>query len=428
MCYKTSLNRISFAQQTGREIPFEAGPAIDPALFDTLRLRTIFKYHKWDAQVGDTDVLMPFPILLKAPDWQTLVDLAERLADETRRAEEELMDRPSLYQYLGLPRLLERRLTKLARSWHAPIHAIRVIRFDFHWTTEGWRLSEANTDVPGGFIEAGGFTRLVAEHYKNACAPPDPAQKIAEIMASSVPDSDVALIHATSYTDDRQVMMYVADQLEARGLHVYLGGPDDLAWSNDGAYIQMGRVNQAVRAIIRFFPADWLSRLRSFPVGLFANPNVLLVNPATAIFTQSKRFPLTWPMLETRLPTWQALLPETYDPRSLTRDEREDWVLKPAWGREGERLHLSGITPALESRSILAASERNPGGWVAQRRFDVVRIDVDGKSYYPCFGVYTVNGKAAGVYGRLGRRPLIDGDARETAVLIETGEPIYGND
>lgn len=31
-----------------------------------------------------------------------------------------------------------------------PEHGPRFLRFDFHPTEEGWRLSEANTDVPGG--------------------------------------------------------------------------------------------------------------------------------------------------------------------------------------------------------------------------------------------------------------------------------------
>ena len=42
---------------------------------------------------------------------------------------------------------------------------VGVLRFDFHWTTEGWRISEANTDVPGGFNEASGFARLLAPSF-----------------------------------------------------------------------------------------------------------------------------------------------------------------------------------------------------------------------------------------------------------------------
>ena len=37
---------------------------------------------------------------------------------------------------------------------------------------------------------------------------------------------------------------------------------------------------------------------------------------------------------------------------------------------------------------------------------------------FPCIGVYTVNGEMAGLYGRAGRKALIDQNARDIAVLI----------
>jgi hypothetical protein len=37
---------------------------------------------------------------------------------------------------------------------------------------------------------------------------------------------------------------------------------------------------------------------------------------------------------------------------------------------------------------------------------------------YPSIGVYTVNGRVAGAYGRIAERPLIDARARDAAVLI----------
>jgi hypothetical protein len=37
---------------------------------------------------------------------------------------------------------------------------------------------------------------------------------------------------------------------------------------------------------------------------------------------------------------------------------------------------------------------------------------------YPCIGVYTVNGRAAGAYGRLSWRQVIDFSAVDVAVLV----------
>jgi hypothetical protein len=37
---------------------------------------------------------------------------------------------------------------------------------------------------------------------------------------------------------------------------------------------------------------------------------------------------------------------------------------------------------------------------------------------YPCVGVFVVDGRAAGIYGRVARRPLIDARAHDVPVLL----------
>jgi hypothetical protein len=38
---------------------------------------------------------------------------------------------------------------------------------------------------------------------------------------------------------------------------------------------------------------------------------------------------------------------------------------------------------------------------------------------YPCIGVYTIGGRACGIYGRLSRNPVVTYTAADVAVLIE---------
>ena len=38
---------------------------------------------------------------------------------------------------------------------------------------------------------------------------------------------------------------------------------------------------------------------------------------------------------------------------------------------------------------------------------------------YPCLGVYTIDGRASGIFGRLASGPLIDFAATEAAVLVD---------
>lgn len=165
------------------------------------------------------------------------------------------------------------------------------MRFDFHWTTEGWRISEANTDVPGGFNEATGFSSLMAAHYPDAGLCGDPALHLAgAILDAAGPGARVALVHATAYTDDRQVMVFLAERFQQRGLRTALTGPDHIRWRNDRACLEDA---SAVDFIFRFFPAEWLPNLprRSRWQEFFRNSTVPICNPATALLTQSKRLP-----------------------------------------------------------------------------------------------------------------------------------------
>jgi hypothetical protein len=68
-------------------------------------------------------------------------------------------------------------------------------------------------------------------------------------------------------------------------------------------------------------------------------------------------------------------------------------------------------------RRIARAAFWWPRAWVAQRRFDLVPVDVAGIPMFPCLGVYTVDGRVAGAYARVARLPLIDARASDAAVL-----------
>ncbi len=59
-----------------------------------------------------------------------------------------------------------------------------------------------------------------------------------------------------------------------------------------------------------------------------------------------------------------------------------------------------------------------PNRWVAHRRFEALSVRTPAGPMYPNLGVYTVNGAAAGIYGRMAPRPLIDFAAVDVAVLI----------
>jgi glutathionylspermidine synthase len=396
----------------------ETGP-VDPAEHARLRHRAIFECCKWDPQVEDVSTVAPFPLLLRREAWDEVAGLSEALAAEAAAAEEELARRPELHRELGLPRAVRR---ALKAGGGATPGIARVLRFDFHWTTEGWRISEANTDVPGGFNEASGFARLMAPLFPGSEPSGDPAGCLADaVTATTRPGGAVALVHATAYTDDRQVMVFLARELEARRRRAVLAAPDHLRWRDGRAWIESGLFQGELDALIRFFPAEWLPNLprssgwRHF----FRGGRTPVSNPAAALLPQSKRFPLVWDRLATPLPAWRRLLPETRDPRDVPWKRDGGWVLKPALGRVGDGIGLAGVTPEKEWKQIRRELRFGGRWWAAQRRFEAVPMTVDGDSYYPCVGVYTIDGRAAGGYGRVARRPIVNHLAQDVAVLVE---------
>src|SRR5262249_46454436 len=137
-----------------------------------------------------------------------------------------------------------------------------------------------------------------------------------------------------------------------------------------------------------------------------------------AVLTQSKRFPLVWDLLSTPLRTWRALLPETRSPRDVSHALDGDWVFKPALGHEGwDGASHEGIEPN-EGQRIRAAAVMDPSAWAAQRRFDAPPLATPEGPMYPCVGVYVIDGRVAGAYGRMAARPLIDDRSRDVVVLV----------
>ena len=402
------------------KIPYSLGNPLPDATWQKIKFRTVFECCKWDVQSEDHCVLAEFPLLMTESGWRELATLAEALSRELADAERELVRRRDLHSRLGLPKALREEFSRLAEPTPG---VARVMRFDFHFTGEGWRISEVNADVPGGFIEASGFTRLMADQYPGTTAPPDPASAYARRLAAECGnDAVVAMAHATAYSDDRQVMEYLGKRMAEHGLRTILVSPEHIRWDGDRASVSLSFAKSRLDAIVRFFPAEWLPALRSKSQwkSFLWGGRTPVSNPASALLVQTKRFPLAWEGLSTDLPTWRKLLPQTVCPSTVLND-LGDWVVKPALGRVGEDIAISGVTPDRKLKLIHRAAKRRPAQWVAQRRFAVVPATNGCGSYYPSIGVFTIDGAASGAYARIGRKPLIDDEAQDVAVLITAG-------
>ena len=309
--------------------PLRAGRSLSSGVFEVVRRRTMLEGCKWDAQVGDVATLAEFPLLLERATWLELAGAAERLTAETLAAEDELLTRPELLARIGLPGRIRRALAATGPVSRA---AARTLRFDFHWTTEGWRLSEVNSDVPGGFAEASLFTRLMAAHVDDFVPAGSPIDAWADAIARAAGTRcSVALLSAAGFMEDQQILIYLARQLAARGCEAQLASPRQLEWRRGEAYLTSGSSLLPLGAIVRFYQGEWLAGFRAGHWRpLFRGGRTPVANPGIAAISESKRFPLVWDSLRTPLPTWRALLPETREPREAPWRRDGTWLVKSA--------------------------------------------------------------------------------------------------
>ena len=392
--------------------------SIPPDKYSCFRRQVIFSCYKWDPQVGDVNTIGDQVAIISAKTGKQLCQWAEQLAAETLELEMELTKRPELYPVLGLSRPIQKALS--AGRYH-PDQNVRLMRFDFHPTKEGWMVSEVNSDVPGGFGEASRLNQLAASLFPCYISDGDVGTALTNSFSSLIPEHGrVAFVHATSYSDDRQVMHFLSETFQKAGFKCLMIAPDHLRWDSTGPISIAVEQEGPVQGVVRFFPAEWLQFLpRSSAWQGFFLQSVSACNHPAAILTQSKRLPLIWDQLQIPVPTWRRLLPETVDPRKMAWRNDPGWILKPAFGRVGGDISIPEAISPKERIRIYRDATFFPNRWVAQRRFNSLPLPGSTGNHHLCIGVFTVNGRAAGFYGRLSFLPRIDERAQDIAVLIE---------
>ena len=131
-----------------------------------------------------------------------------------------------------------------------------------HPTADGWRVSEINSDVPGGFTESSRFAELVAERCGAGEITGDPGAAWTSAVAEAAPlGGVVALLSAPGWVEDVQVVAHLAARLRASGLVAHLASPQQLHWVEGRAHLANDAAWIPLDAIVRFYQAEWLARL-----------------------------------------------------------------------------------------------------------------------------------------------------------------------
>jgi hypothetical protein len=244
-------------------------------------------------------------------------------------------------------------------------------------------------------------------------------------MEAAAEGGAVALLCASGFMEDQQVVAHLAAELGKRGQAARLVSLAQLRWSNGRAEVLgAGAHGGPLGAIFRFYQAEWLAgcRNRAQWEPLFVGGRTPVANPGMGVLSESKRLPLLWDRLASPMVHWRRLLPETRELSDAPWTNDDGWLIKSAYCNSGDTVSIRSVMTKAQWRRRSWRARLRPGHWVAQRRFEVVPLAAEEERasglIFPCVGVYVVNGAAAGAYARVTSGPYIDFAAKDAALLI----------
>ena len=390
--------------------------------FDDYRLDAIFDCYKWDPQFKDSNTLSKYALVLTEKEYKEIKQLTEKLDQETIMAEEFLNKNQNLAKPLNLPKKISNELKRMTN--YDPKRHLRLMRYDFHLDiNNNWVISEVNSDVPGGFAESSLLPKLAIKYLKKDYTSINFGDILASNIEKKINGKNIMFVHCTSYSDDRQVMQFIGDEMEKRGYNSLYGAADHIIFKNKKAISILDGHEGEIDFIFRFTPLEWLKDIKPKTWDGYFDTITPSCNHPVAIFAQTKRFPLIWESLKKngiKLDTWEKLLPHTILVKDLK--DKEGYIYKPACGRVGEKISIKEACDEEEYNLILKDVKRHPNDYLAQEKFISMPILSPNKEeYHVCIGSYTVEGKHAGFYARISKKPRIDSHALDLPVIIERG-------
>jgi len=405
------------------KVPWEVGRVLTPIEFNTYYKQVIRDCRHCSIRPKEHLPLIDFPLLMKPGEWPRLSKLTEKLSQEVAAAERELLQRPDLYESLGLPANIAK-ILRGCSSKCRPKGFARVMRFDFYLTEEGWMFSEANPDAAGGWIEAYGLTRAMAACYPGFSPPPNPAAAYAEAMRKFAGKGAMVGFFHVGVRAAAWCPEFILKEVEQRGMRGFLANPRRVVWNSNFAEVLTPSGIVRPNLLIRMLIANWLPRLRNRALWepWFCGSKTPISNPACSVLVESKRLPLVYKELDTPMTLHRAYSPESQSPTEIPRRSQNEWVFKPAFGVGGQAIGIAGVNKKAAFKKIAEEARRNAVNWVAQRRFKSIPVPTERGPGHVCLGIYTVDGVAAGVFGRIRGKPLINHRAMSIPVLISQGD------
>jgi glutathionylspermidine synthase len=307
------------------------------------------------------------------------------------------------------------------------------------------QVCELNCDTPTGLAECCELARIATARYPHLADPSAalPQRWLAMVrmaLPSGLDQPVVGIVDPTDLPEDLAHVRLLTRWLESAGCRVVRGSPFNLH-ACPGR--RVGLFGSPCDVLVRHYKTDWWAQRRSAwrdeppppcagmlgrEIALIADAmdagTVTVLNPWGAAIAQSKRaLALPWEQSEwfppAILEAVRRHLPETRWLDTMSHDrllaERGEWVLKSAFGCEGEEVIMGIDTDAARWHETLRRAD--PTQWIAQRAF-TPRRDADG--HLANHGVYLIGGAPSGIYTRCSVGPT-DRRAYSRPTLLHLG-------
>lgn len=382
--------------------------------------RMAVDYLMWCTFVEEKCRAVRDPFVLTASQSEEIKRIAERLIALTDRTIALCAERPDLLDFFGFPPILRKMFLMDVGSKGA------LARIDCFLTPNGWKISEFNSDVPGGVHEGAAYHDLFPaadgfyqERY-------DVVPRFTNLVCRETITPTVGIIYATGYAEDLEQCQYLRMMWERQGIPAVLGSFDNITFSYD----RLALFGHPLDILYRFFPAEWMEgagHLIPF-LNLCSKRGTRVINPFSQIVPQSKKIMAFWhehielfDAEERELIRAHVPMTRLFDPARMAEylARRDEIVVKRGFGRIGEEVLMGMLHSDEEWREALLWPLGEPSEWIVQDRFEVAPAKIGDEAMYPCLGVYLVEGTFAGYFTRVAPLPFITYNAYEVPTWIE---------
>lgn len=392
-------------------------PLADPLSLPELARSLQYDHLVWDAFVAGKRRVDLHPLVLSEAAHEEAkrvavraVELVSRVPSDAERARYRL--HPDI--------------ERLASAARAAGDLGSLARVDLLLRDDGRFVAcEVNADCPGGHNESVALPRLArSAGMRRGFDPTDVAPRLADRLVAlsggpGSPRGAVALVYATAWAEDLQVVAFLEKLVRERGGRAIR--TPVTALSGDPITVR----GERIAVLYRFYPLEYLAEMPIVTdlVRATEKGELSSMSSFACIHAQSK---LAMARAFANEPEGaREVFPETIAfadaDRAAFADDRAGWVLKRDLSRVGDHVIVGALATDDEMRAAVAdVAELEADGdvWIAQRFIPQRPIPTPWGPRLVTLGVYVLDGVFAGYFARITRTSHCSHDALVLPVFV----------